>query len=280
MTNETTDGTVDAYNHNLLIGITTRNAEKYLVRFLNTVETYISLFKTYKILFIDANSTDNTFNILTNWCSIEPNCCSVISQSDKLIINNPEEHKELRGINLSDTRNNIINQFRHLFGKDTLLLILDANIVNCVEFDVDGFLSAFKPEFPNWVGVFPSQKYVYYDVFALRDVPSPRPDGHELCLKNYQIEIHETKNYEVEYKYKFPYPYELGFRHVFSAFGGAALYKTEYIDIDCKYNFYEDYKEPTNEIIRFAICEHVPFNLHLCKQGPLFINTKWIVGER
>ena len=117
-------------------------------------------------------------------------------------------------------------------------------------------------------------------LFALRDVPSPRPDGHELCLKNYQIEIHETKNYEVEYKYKFPYPYELGFRHVFSAFGGAALYKTEYIDIDCKYNFYEDYKEPTNEIIRFAICEHVPFNLHLCKQGPLFINTKWIVGER
>ena len=257
-------------SYDILIGIITRNVDKYLGSFLPIVDTYISLFNTSKVLFVDGFSNDNTVKIIDEWCSLDRDNRKLMNQytymSKHTIFN--------RGPSIAEARNIVIQQFTHLFNKNTLLLLIDADSPNSTPFDINGFLTAFEPNFPEWVGVFPSQKKEYYDIFALRDVNEPRIDKVPLCFENCQIEIHKTKDLFCYKKYQTPHPYEIGYRKVKSAFGGAALYKTEYICFKCVYNCYELFNQKP-----FPSCEHVSFNLELGKKGNLYINTKWIIGE-
>ena len=257
----------------VLIGIVLKNTVTYLARFLKIVEKYMSLFGwlNSSILLVDGHSTDGTFELAEYWCALYPSSRCIIRQRSSQLS---------RMESLCEARNTVIDTFRPLFGENVYLLLLDADSPNCVDFDTSGFLSVFSSLKPSgWTAVFPTQKDKYYDVFALRDVADePRPDGHPLCLRNYQIEMRELgceEDWAYAGRYMTPYPpTSIHFRRVRSAFGGAALYNTASITLKSKY----EYKEDWNGIWVVA-CEHVAFNESLGAGALLYINTKWCIGE-
>jgi glycosyltransferase involved in cell wall biosynthesis len=257
-------------NYNILIGVITKNNEKYLTNLFNTIQQYINLFADYKIFFVDGYSTDNTENIIKNWCINDP-------EKRKFFLQPTKFNFCQRGQSLCEARNYIIDLFRPFFNEKNLLLLLDSDSPNSCPFEEEGFLQIFKnPPDDNWVGIFPNQQKIYYDIFALRDIPNNiRIDSVPLCIENYQIEARQTGNWDCNIKYNKPHSREIKWWKVYSAFGGAALYKTKFIDFNAKYT--------PDEIVDLLgiipTCEHISFNKHLTNYGSLYINTNWIIGE-
>ena len=251
-------------NYTLLVGIITKNNENTLPYVFLNIEKYISLFKNYNALIVDGWSTDKTKNISDKWCSKDIENRNFILQKNSNLG---------RMDSLVEARNTVIKFYKDFFNEFTFLLLLDSDSPNVPPINLEGFLTCFKRN--DWIALFPNQPTKYYDLYALRD---------SLLDMDYQIKYRNLKwNGEMQNalkKYESPKFSEDGFWPVKSAFGGAGLYKTDVIK---KTN--AEYKSTTEIIInninyKVPVCEHVPFNEQLLKDGGnLFVNCNWVNGD-
>jgi hypothetical protein len=254
--------------YKLCIGLLTKNCAKWMSAVLLNVELYASFFQDYNCYIVDGHSTDETRNICETCCSNEDTKRLFVHQNTQSLP---------RGPSLVEARSMVIDYFKPQFNPQTLLLLLDSDSPNSVAFDIDGFLKPFIAEQDpqnyslfntKWKALFANQAKCYYDVWALRD---------EVCKQDWQIEWRVTGDINCHKKYQHPKSKSLGLWPVQSAFGGAALYRTEYINEQAKYFDTQYLRLQNNTTLPFPVCEHVPFNFSI--GSPMYINCEWIIGD-
>jgi hypothetical protein len=248
-------------DHSLLIGLCTKNCGAFLPRVLKNAETYASLFKDAKVFIVDGHSTDITEVLCKSWCKSDPQNRTWCKQPSA---NLP------RGESLKEARNMVLNLTKPFWSEKTLLLLLDADSPNALKLDVDGFLTCFARD--DWDALFPNQRLEYYDIWALRD---------DQLNDDYQLKFHgKSWNGEMQAALK-PYqqskkPTDGTFYKVYSAFGGAGLYKTSSIG-EAQYECLI-FDPRWNGMV--PVCEHVPLHATMLKHGKkLWINCSWYIGE-
>ena len=241
-------------------GIITKNNVSTLPSVLKNIEIYTSLFNDYKTIIVDGWSQDGTDILCNEWCKHD-------LEKRKFILQKSPNLQRMDS--LVEARNTVIDFFSEYFNENTLMLLLDSDSPNVPPIDVKGFLTCFDKE--DWIALFVNQPNEYYDLYALRD---------SLLDMDYQIKYKGLKwNGEMQnalQQYKSPKKSYDGFWPVKSAFGGAGLYKTHIIK-----NTNARYKSTTiinNQL--FTVCEHVPFNETLLKDGgKMYINCNWVNGD-
>ena len=248
----------------ILIALITKNSDKWISDVLLNVEKYASFFSSYNTLIVDGYSTDKTKDISDLWCSRDPINRTFLLQSTKNLN---------RMDSITEARNTVINYYKSVFGKNVYLLLLDSDSPNQGPFNEIGFLSSFTSDL-QWVSMFPNQVIKYYDLYALRD---------EFLTENYQIRYNRLTWCDGSLpkalaKYENPKTHPSGFYPVVSAFGGAGLYKTQYIPENALYS-YKEFSGCPYDGHQYLVttCEHVVFNNKLI--GNKFINCKWTIGE-
>lgn len=245
------------YTDTLLIGIITKNVIEHLDGLFNNIEKYIYcqkendlLFKNYKVLFVDGNSNDGTYEKCLDFCNKDLNNRKVMKQLNCYLP---------RPLSLEQARNMYIEYFEKYFNKGVFLLILDADDVNSKPIvDMSGFLSCFN--YNDWDFMGGNQSDKYYDIWTLRSKECPY-DCWEMVRK--------TGNMDYVNKHHIHIPKNNSLIEVDSAFGGIGIYNTEKLK-GLRYRVFreDDYIEQ---------CEHVGLNKSLQqKGGKLYINPAFI----
>jgi hypothetical protein len=258
----------------LCIGLITKNVAKFLPLVLKTSQQYASLFRTSYTCIVDGWSTDATKILAQSWCKSDPDHRSFVLQPSSNLPRMPS---------IVEARNTVLEHFRPKFGADVYLLLLDADNVSATPFDTQGFLKAFDCSF-EWSAMFPNQRKQYYDIYALRE---------PLIDENYQYR-HSNLNWQdgsmhaALKQYEHPRTDPSGFYQVQSAFGGAGLYQTKYLQPP---NVVYDWKEiwtpkdnykghpqfKKGQQYTIDCCEHVCFHSRIAANlAPnMFINCDW-----
>jgi hypothetical protein len=263
-------------NKVLCIGLITKNVAKYLPLVLRTSQQYAALFSESYTCIVDGWSTDATKILAQSWCKSDPDHRCFMQQPSNNLSRMPS---------IVEARNTVLNYFRPKFEDNVYLLLLDADNVSASPFDQPGFLRAFSEQCPyQWSAMFPNQRKQYYDIYALRE---------RLVDENYQYRHSNLNWYDGSMlkalkQYEHPRSDPSGFYEVQSAFGGAGLYNTKYLQHpDIIYDWNErwtpkpDYKgNPQFEIgqsYTIDCCEHVCFHARIREhQAPkMYINCEW-----
>jgi len=244
------------------ISLLTKDSSKWLPYTLKNVEKYASFFEDYYCLIVDGYSNDGTKLIANSWCKSDTTRRKFITQPTRGL----ERMKSL-----VEARNFVIDTLKSEFDEDIYLLLIDSDSPNAQSFSEEGFLSSFKTD-KEWVCMFPNQAGEYYDLWALRD--SELNEDYLIKFRglswNGEMQL-ALKPYQQSKKSKD------GFWSVYSAFGGAGLYKSKYIlDSQSRYKGETEYMFEGKKYI-VPVCEHVPF--HFSIQGNKYINCKWIIGD-
>lgn len=246
--------------YKVCIALLTKNVQLFVASVLQNVTAYAQCFNDYECLIVDGYSTDSTASICAAWCRDKP--------TKRKFVRQPTAHLP-RMVSLTEARNFVIDYFRPQFGKNTLLLLIDADSPNATPItdDLEGFMYAFR-YVDDWSAVFANQPTVYYDAWALRDVT---------CPIDYQLATDMQVAAAKAQQRKDP---ELGLWPVVSAFGGAGLYKTSCIPKKAKYSHTVFYTNQNGTITQCNQCEHVAFNSAIVQAGGrLFVNCKWLIGD-
>jgi len=248
----------------LLVGCPTKNCGKYIAGVLENIEKYCSLFNDYEVFTVDGFSTDSTMNTVVNWCNED-------------WVRRRTSFQRTQGLprmeSLVEARNMLVDLFRPQFGKNVYFLMLDADSPNASPLsdeDLEGFLFAFQRE--DWAAVFCSQRKKYYDIWTLRD--SRLDEDYQVKFKG--LSWRDGSMQRALEPYERPIPPEVGFWPVRSAYGGAALYKTEYLE-NARFNSTKRWVDDDGEEHERSQCEIVGFNE--CIDGKMYINAKWFIGD-
>ena len=191
------------------IGVVFKNSAEWLPQVLKNIELYAKCFKNYEVVLVDGHSTDLSTVLCLEWATKDPVNRHVVVQPSRGLPR-PEM--------LLEARTMVINSFLSSYGPGVFLLLLESDSVNATPLNIRGFMTCFKSN--KWDALFANQPKCYYDVWTLRDENLPH-DCQEECR---QTGVDFTI---VNAKYNAPKPPSLGFWPVQSAYGGAALYKTE-----------------------------------------------------
>jgi len=247
-------------NRSLIVALCARDVERHLSVFRWNIENIASLFGEYHIFIGESDSTDKTLIYLRQWS--EKNGRVTIKKYGNLSHNIAR-----RSARIAYCRNDLLDQARRtdLFRlhKHTFYMVADADINT--RLNRSNFLSNFDYLIDEWGAMTASQYSGYYDIWALRnDVVNY--DCWQI-VHNFLV-ILVTLNRAVEIYisvHQNPIPSSHSLIPVNSAFGGAAIYQIKYLN-ECRYSGYES----------FEICEHVPFNLCVTRNGgKIFINPKF-----
>ena len=216
-----------------------------------------NFFLDYYIIIVESDSSDQTYQLAKQ---------KIKSLKGKII--KVKTNKEWpRTKRISYCRNiyiNFISAKKKLKEYD-YAIIIDADKVNN-KLNLVNIKNTIKYLPKNWIGFFPNQKFIYYDLYALRIKKFFNFDCFEKMItnsnffsarKSYFLSI--FKNFFIINKFK------QRFIKVESAFGGMAFYKLKYI-LKKKYSSQNG-----------KYCEHVSFNKSLLKKGKyLYIDRKLI----
>ena len=255
----------------LLIGLICRNVAPYLSGVIDNLARYTEASGSaeHVIVWVDGHSTDGTWERLCAWAADDP--------SRRLLRRQDPTEILPRYLSLSAARNILLDTLRPWFGEGTLLLVLDADNVNALPVDTTAFRNACHDR-QGWDALFVNQKEHYYDIWALRSEACPYD-----CWQ--RVLHHGVPRTEAIDPHQRPVSPDSPRVPVRSAFGGAGLYKTEFLDrASYRGVVFEDYDEryplpPVSSRTR-EICEHVPFHDAFRAAGGtrMFIEPGWING--
>ena len=244
-------------NKKIIIASTIKNESKNLKDYFKTLDKLIINYKDYFIIFVISDSNDSSLMLCKNYLS---------NKNGKIIIKNFE--KKLDKIKkLEISRNKYLDLIKKKYFNFDFLIVMDVDNVN-TNLDINQFERSLKKK--NWNAIFPSQRFFYYDIFALRI--------HKILNFNFIEKISKDillnkKNHNLKIyfrKYLFNYFFINKFSKkryipVESAFGGLGIYKIKRI-LKFKYSS-SNGKE----------CEQIFFNKKInLKYGNLFIDKKLI----
>ena len=231
------------------------NVEKEVNKFRAHVEPIVDLFHpSSRILILESDSTDKTYEKLQQWRRAE------VYTYGNLSISIPRRTERI-----AYCRNQLLDKARAIQPDYMLILDLDIFATN-----VSSFLSNFNYNTEDWsVMTANLLKTHYYDIWALRTYSETILNfdcWHRVWAlgfsDRYCIDQVIEKTITIHQK---PLAAHRPLLEVRSAFGGAAIYKTEATE-GCSYS--GDYQT----------CEHAPF--HTCmrerNQARIFINPKFM----
>jgi len=241
----------------LIIGGCCRNVARFLPFVIDNIKEITGLFHDYHCIFIESDSIDNTFEVLTKYQESGIKC-------DVVSLGNLSETIGSRTMRLALCRNTILQRVKEIKTPEMkYLLMLDMDNIGSSLIDMEGVKSNFNDL--NWSVMTASNPRNYYDIWALRWPEVIDYDCWVAVAQDGDENKHVTEKTILAAKPITDPPIL-----VKSAFNGAGFYKIEDIKECCQYVGIEGNHE---------ICEHVPF--HECIRshgGTVYINPRFIIN--
>ena len=218
-------------------------------------------FEIVKWIIIESNSTDNSIAILNEYSKN-----SNIIKFESLSSHGSESL--LRSQKMGNARNKYLELFNKINEKNDIayLVVCDLNNLNC-ELEKAAVKSCWESN--EWAAVTANQSGPYYDVWTVRH-PIWLPYDPWEKYEELQIPLGSSVQalWDFVYSKMINIPINTPWIKVDSAFGGFAIYKTQYI-FGCEYIGITS-KGTT-------VCEHVSFNQGIVNNGGLiYINPNFI----
>jgi len=228
----------------------TKNSASYIYKHLQLLYDMAPLFKTFKMLVYENDSTDNTVQVLDEFKKTHPFFDYISENLD----NRPRTDVLAHG------RNTLL---KHIGGFEYMIMT-----------DLDDVIAIFKPgqikylfeaTHPDWDGLLANCLGKYYDIWALR---IERDKWTPLCpfqVIDYDCweKAQQYRTTQVISQHQINIPVSTPLIPVNSAFGGFGIYKVN--KINGRYNGYGGRR-----------CEHVEFH----KGMNLFICPKFLVNKQ
>ena len=218
---------IKKFNRSVVFATTVKNAEKHIENLIKFVSSLSKIYKDYYIIVVEADSSDNTANKVRELTR---------NFKCKLLCLNTKKVK-FRTSRLSIARNKIldvIKKDKRLKKFDDLILFDSDNVNRLIT--SDKIFESISKAPKDWVGIFPNQKFFYYDLWGLRIKKYYNFDCFNE-LKKYAKKIKPRNAYfKVIFKNFFLInSFKKRFIEVDSAWGGMGIYKLKYA-IKSKYN--------------------------------------------
>jgi len=233
-------------NKKVVFCIPVRNESSNLKSLFKTLDKLNLKFEDYFIIFVESDSSDNSCDLIKKY----------LERRKGVLINKNLQGIENRVMRLAISRNEYLNFIKNDQSLKTydLMIVLDCGGVN-------GSLTAKKVknailENENSIGIFPTQKFLYYDIWTLRIDNIINYDCFEELFKSYK-KSNKIRNIFFNLIGRFLF---INFIiktkkiNVISAYGGMGIYKLNKV-IDFTY----DSNDGKN-------CEHVEFNKQIYKK--------------
>ena len=227
-------------NKKVVFCIPVRNESSNLKSLFKTLDKLNLKFEDYFIIFVESDSSDNSSDLIKKY----------LERRKGVLINKNLQGIENRVMRLAISRNEYLNFIKNDQSLKTydLMIVLDCGGVN-------GSLTAKKIknailENENSIGIFPTQKFLYYDIWTLRIDNIINYDCFEELFKSYKKNSKIRKIFfNLIGKFLFiNFIIKTKKINVISAYGGMGIYKLNKV-IDFTY----DSNNGKN-------CEHVEFN--------------------
>ena len=233
-------------NKKVVFCIPVRNESSNLKSLFKTLDKLNLKFEDYFIIFVESDSSDNSSDLIKKY----------LERRKGVLINKNLQGIENRVMRLAISRNEYLNFIKNDQNLKTydLMIVLDCGGVN-------GSLTVKKIknailENENSIGIFPTQKFLYYDIWTLRIDNIINYDCFEELFKSYK------KNSKIRKIF-----FNLIGRFLFINF----IIKTKKINVISAYGGMGIYK--LNKVIDFTYdsnngknCEHVEFNKQIYKK--------------
>ena len=233
-------------NKKVVFCIPVRNESSNLKSLFKTLDKLNLKFEDYFIIFVESDSSDNSSDLIKKY----------LERRKGVLINKNLQGIENRVMRLAISRNEYLNFIKNDQSLKTydLMIVLDCGGVN-------GSLTAKKIknailENENSIGIFPTQKFLYYDIWTLRIDNIINYDCFEELFKSYKKNSKIRKIFfNLIGKFLFiNFIIKTKKINVISAYGGMGIYKLNKV-IDFTY----DSNNGKN-------CEHVEFNKQIYKK--------------
>lgn len=249
-------------NKNIVIAALARDCERSLRVNIPVIEEFRKQLLWSNVIVVENDSKDNTKEILHNWKS---NYFGVnIISKDYGFKTIPDKSDMITSPMTSFQRIEKMVLYRNLYIDFVQKMNHEINILIVIDIDVkiislDGLIKAVQSIDNKTGGFFPNgltiKKYfgfcskIYFDTFAVYEYPicdefSYTQKSLDITFKSVNKKIKKNKCYSV-----------------ISAFSGVGIYNYEAI----KNLKYRTVLNPLND--KEAICEHIPFNEDIVKQG-------------
>jgi hypothetical protein len=247
----------------IIFACAVRNCSSYIDSIYKNIEKLSKQFLSYKIIFVESDSQDNTFFKLSVLQSIDENV-------EVICLGNLEPHLPQRTDRIAFARNKYLETVENKYKDYDYLCVFDCDDRNIEDISIDGFLSNFI--YTNWDMICANQEKKYYDLWALRH-PYWMPD--DLIKKIYADKPPFISQEDANNMYSHSKRIHIDKKHppfqVQSAFGGMALIKINSIQGSRHHGHYDN---------GWPLCEWVPFCLGLNKgNNNILINPAFINGK-
>ena len=220
--------------------IPVRNESSNIKDLFKTLDNLSKSFIDYFIVFIESDSSDDSSSLIKEY----------LLNTKGVLINKNLSNIKNRVMRLAISRNEYLSYIKKndLLKSFDLMIVLDCGGVNnkLTAKKIKKAISQNK----NWVGIFPTQKILYYDIWTLRIKNFIDYDCFEELFKAYKKNNKIKKIFfKLIGKFLFiNYLTKSKKINVISAYGGMGIYK-----LDKVINFTYDSNNGKN-------CEHVEFN--------------------
>ena len=227
-------------NKKVVFCIPVRNESSNIKDLFKTLDNLSKSFIDYFIVFIESDSSDDSSSLIKEY----------LLNTKGVLINKNLSNIKNRVMRLAISRNEYLSYIKKndLLKSFDLMIVLDCGGVNnkLTAKKIKKAISQNK----NWVGIFPTQKILYYDIWTLRIKNFIDYDCFEELFKAYKKNNKIKKTFfKLIGKFLFiNYLTKSKKINVISAYGGMGIYK-----LDKVINFTYDSNNGKN-------CEHVEFN--------------------
>lgn len=253
----------------IVIGALARDCAISIRRNKTRIEQLRECFKSSYVVIFENDSIDDTKKVLEEY-SNECNDVIIISKDyyGKYPFSYPIS-SEYAGMSCNRIarmvffRNQLLEYIRAHFSSD-YIAFLDIDIY---DFDVDGVVKSIKNAPTDWGALFANGYYTYKSFSGIRPLTN-QYDSYAYLRYNEDCQnlSHRILDKNEQYKRSIEMSQRINEADYYlcnSAFGGMAIYKSEVIE-DASYKVLV----PTDwEQYGTCLCEHVPFNMHVCDCG-------------
>lgn len=247
-------------NKRIVIAILARDCNMSLIRNIPRIEELRSKFAASMVVVVENDSKDGTKETLHDWATQSKGIDLIMNDFGSVTIpeasaNNPNPSTSMHRIEkMARYRNMYMDYVRSLEHQPDYLIVIDVDVES---FSVDGIINSIENAPQGWGALFANGQRFYRDRFPyFFDLYAYLPTRCEAEP--------DRKNDELFYESK-RITHRLcceEYVDCLSAFSGLGIYKWPIV----KELHYE--AMPNNRSRTFeAICEHVPFNLEVCRMG-------------
>ena len=253
----------------IVFGILARDCARHLRENICKIETLGSLFKAYNVVVYENDSKDGTTEILQEWSKRNPFVLSInetfgqVTIPEKTIATPYPGQSFPRIEKMARFRNRVMQEVRKRYQPDIFCFI----DIDMEHFDPNSIAQSIDKAPADWGALFANGQVVIdyknhqcispvmYDYYAyVKKGVNPYQEG------DYAIRIDD--NLAVTYLEQRLINIR-SFHPCHSAFNGIGIYRWELIkDLE-----YTAYQTPELKAVNASLCEHVPFNYEIVRQG-------------